>query len=253
MSVIYVVGIGPGGADTITPQAMKILQSCDVIAGYEKYVDMVKDLVPGKILYTSGMTHEAERCGYVLFLAKDFGLKVALVSSGDSGVYGMAGLMLEVADGSGVEVRVIPGITAANSCAAILGAPLMNDYAAISLSDRLASWDVIKRRLVSACTGDFVICLYNPASSLRPYSFMKACDTILHYRDSKTPAGYVRNAGRDGESSRIMTLREIRNCQDVDMLCTVIIGNSQTYVLGGKMITPRGYDVKGNSRATPCP
>ncbi|MBQ6970818.1 MAG: precorrin-3B C(17)-methyltransferase [Synergistaceae bacterium] len=239
--MIYVVGIGPGGAETITPQAMKILQSCDVIAGYEKYVDLVKDLVPGKILYTSGMTHEAERCGYVLFLAKDFGLNVALVSSGDPGVYGMAGLMLETASGSSVEVRIIPGITAANSCAAILGAPLMNDYAAISLSDRLTEWQLIEKRLLAASSGDFVICLYNPASSLRPDNLKKACDVIMRRRDSETPAGYVRNAGRGNEASRIMTLGQLRECNDIDMFCTVIVGNSKTYILDGKMITPRGY------------
>ena len=243
MAVIYVVGIGPGGAETITPQAMNVLRSCDVIAGYDRYVDLVKDLAPGKILYTSGMTHEAERCRYVLFLAKDFGLNVALVSSGDSGVYGMAGLMLEVAAGSGVEVIVIPGITAANSCAAVLGAPLMNDYVTVSLSDSLTDWSVIERRLIAACSGDFVICLYNPASNHRPGNFRKACDIIRRYYDTTTPAGYVRNIGREGETHCVMTLGEIRECREIDMLCTVIIGSSQSYILNGRMITPRGYNL----------
>ncbi|MBQ3585835.1 MAG: precorrin-3B C(17)-methyltransferase, partial [Synergistaceae bacterium] len=212
MAVIYVVGIGPGGAETITPQAMNVLQSCDVIAGYAKYVDMVRDLVPEKILYSNGMTKEIERCKYSLWFAKECGKNVALVSSGDSGVYGMAGLMLEVASGSGVEVKIIPGITAANSCSAILGAPLMNDYVTVSLSDHLTEWRIIEKRLIFACMGDFVICLYNPASSKRPNNFKKACNVILRYYDNDTPAGYVRNIGREGESSEITTLEKIRKC-----------------------------------------
>ena len=240
MPVIYVVGIGPGGAETITPQAMNILRECDVIAGYEKYVDMIRDLIPGKILFTSKMTQERERCEWSLTFARDFGKNVALVSSGDSGVYGMAGLMLEIASGSGVDVKIIPGITAANSCASVLGAPLMNDYVTISLSDYLTEWRIIEKRLIFACMGDFVICLYNPASSKRPENFKNACNIILRYYDGDTPAGFVRNIGRDGETHGVMTLDEIREC-DIDMLCTVIIGNSQTYILDGKMITPRGY------------
>ena len=243
MAVIYVVGIGPGGAETITPQAMNVLQSCDVIAGYAKYVDMVRDLVPGKFLYSSPMTHEIERCREVLKISQKFGYDVALVSSGDSGVYGMAGLMLEVASGSGVEVKIIPGITAANSCSAILGAPLMNDYVTVSLSDHLTEWRIIEKRLIFACMGDFVICLYNPASSKRPKNFKKACDIILRYYDNDTPAGYVRNIGREGESSEITTLEKIRKC-NIDMFCTVIIGNSQTHIIDGKMITPRGYKLE---------
>ena len=243
MPVIYVVGIGPGGSETITPQAMNILLSCDVIAGYVKYIDMVRDLVPGKILYSSPMKMEVKRCRDVLMFARDFGKNVALVSSGDSGVYGMAGLMLEIASGSGIDVKIIPGITAANSCAAVLGAPLMNDYVTISLSDYLTEWRIIEKRLIFACMGDFVICLYNPASSKRPENFKKACDVILRYYDNDTPAGFVRNIGREGETHEVMTLDEIRK-RDIDMLCTVIIGNSQTYILDGKMITPRGYKLE---------
>ena len=243
MPVIYVVGIGPGGSETITPQAMNILQSCKVVAGYVKYVDMIRDLVPGKFLYSSPMKMEVERCRDVLKISQEFGYDIALISSGDSGVYGMAGLMLEVASGSGVDVKIIPGITAANSCAAVLGAPLMNDYVTISLSDYLTEWRIIEKRLIFACMGDFVICLYNPASSKRPKNFRRACDIILRYYDGDTPAGFVRNIGRDGETYGVMTLDEIRRC-DIDMLCTVIIGNSQTYILDGKMITPRGYKLE---------
>ena len=241
MAVIYVVGIGPGGAETITPQAMEVLRYCDVIAGYSKYIDMVRDIVPGKILYSSGMTQEIDRCSMAMKFAKDYDKNVALISSGDAGVYGMAGLMLEVASGSGIDVRIIPGVTAANSCSAILGAPLMNDYATISLSDRMTEWRVIERRLTAACIGDFVICLYNPASLHRPDNLKKACDIVLTWREPDTPAGYVRNAGRNGQTHEIMTLTKLRSCRNIDMLCTVIIGNSQTYILDGKIITPRGY------------
>ena len=238
--MIYVVGIGPGGADTITPQALNVMLSCDVVAGYEKYVDLVRDLVPGKILYSSKMKQEVERCNDVLVMAREMGKNVALISRGDSGVYGMAGLMMEV---TGVEVRVIPGITAANSCAAILGAPLMNDYVTISLSDLMTDWSIIEKRLIAACEGDFVICIYNPASNHRPDNLKKACKIIMNYRKPETPAGYVRNIGRDGETHRIMTLKKLMSCREIDMLCTVIIGNSQTYILDGKMITPRGYNL----------
>ena len=243
MPVIYVVGIGPGGDDTITPQAMNVLRSCQVIAGYEKYIDMVRDLVPGKFLYSSPMKMEVERCRDVLKISQLFGYDIALISSGDSGVYGMAGLMLEIASGSGIDVKIIPGITAANSCAAILGAPLMNDYVTVSLSNHLTEWRIIEKRLIFACMGDFVICLYNPASSIRPKNFMNACDIILRYYDNDTPAGYVRNIGREGECSEVTTLEKIRK-YNIDMFCTVVIGNSQTYILDGKMITPRGYKLE---------
>ena len=240
--MIYVVGIGPGSFEMITPQALEAMRSCDVIVGYVKYVDLVKDLVPQKIFYTSGMTHELERCEAALKFAKSDGLSVALISSGDSGVYGMAGLMLEVAARSGVEVRIIPGITAANSCASVLGAPLMNDYVTVSLSDRLTDWHIIERRLIAASSGDFVICVYNPASKQRPDNFRRACDVIMRRYRPTTPAGYVRNMGRGEMTHAVMTLREIREA-DIDMLCTVIIGNSQTYILDGRMITARGYNI----------
>ncbi|MBQ3401850.1 MAG: precorrin-3B C(17)-methyltransferase [Synergistaceae bacterium] len=239
--MIYVVGIGPGSPEEITPEALSIMQSCDIIAGYTKYIDLVRDLVPGKILFSSGMGQELDRCNMALLFVREFGKSVALISSGDAGVYGMAGLMLEAAAGSGVDVEIVPGITAATSCAAILGAPLMNDYATISLSDYLTEWGTIERRLKAACSGDFVICIYNPSSSKRPEHFRRACDIVLKYYPPETPAGYVRNAGREGSSHEIMTLAKIRECPKIDMLCTVIIGNSKTYILDGKMITRRGY------------
>ena len=236
--MIYVIGIGPGGIDEITPRAFEAMKSCDVIAGYTRYVELIKKFFPDKIFYVSGMRAERERCLMALKFSREYHYDVALISSGDAGVYGMAGLMLELTDGE--DVKIIPGITAANSCAAILGAPLMNDYVTVSLSDRITEWPVIVKRLISACSGDFVICVYNPASKLRPDNFMKACDIILRYYAPDTPAGYVRNMGRGEMTHAVMTLREIRDC-DIDMLCTVIIGNSQTYILDGKMITSRGY------------
>ena len=237
--LIYVIGIGPGGIDEITPRAIESLKNCDAVVGYTRYVELLREELAGKIVRTSGMRQERERCEEALSLAQD-AKTVAVISSGDSGVYGMAGLMLEVAQGSGQEVRVIPGITAANSCAAVLGAPLMNDYVTISLSDILTDWSTIERRLIAACEGDFVICSYNPASNHRPEHFRRACEILLRHKSPQTPAGYVRNISREGQEHEVLTLVEIAT-RKIDMLCTVIIGNSQSYILDGKIITPRGY------------
>ena len=239
---IYVIGIGPGGLDEITPRALEIIRSCDAVVGYSKYLALIESELAGKIIHVSGMTHELERCRLSLKLAHEYGKSVALISSGDSGVYGMAGLMLEVAAGSEQKVIIIPGITAANSCAAILGAPLMNDYVTISLSNIMTSWEVISRRLIAACLGDFVICIYNPASSKRPDNFERACKILLEHKSPDTPAGYVRNIGREGETHEVTTLEKIMNCK-IDMLCTIVIGNSQSYIIDGKIITPRGYNI----------
>ncbi len=238
--MIYVVGIGPGGIDEITPKALKALNDCEIISGYSRYIELIRSHFPGKIFMSYSMREELKRCHDALALSRE-NKNVALISSGDSGVYGMAGLMLEVASGSDEEIQIISGITAANSCASILGAPLMNDYANISLSDLLTDWSIIERRLICACEGDFVICIYNPASKHRPDNFTRACEILIHHGKSEsTIAGYVRNVGREGEIRKVTTLGEIKN-EDIDMLCTVIIGNSKTYVSNGKMITPRGY------------
>ena len=246
--MIYVIGIGPGGIDQMTPRALEAMKSCSLIAGYEKYVDLVKDYFPDKSFYSSGMKSERERCEYVLDFAQKFKKDAALISSGDAGVYGMAGLMLEAAQGSGVDVRIIPGITAANSCAALLGAPLMNDYAVISLSDLMTPWETITQRLIAACHGDFVICIYNPASRHRPDNFKKACEILLERKSPDTPAGWVRNSGRKNEEAYVTTLGEIMNEPQIDMFCTIIIGNSQSYILDGKIITPRGYNTSDSNR-----
>lgn len=237
--MIYVIGTGPGGLDEITPRAIEALRNCDSVVGYTRYVELLREELDGKAVFSSGMRQERERCELALKLSQS-GKSVALISSGDSGVYGMAGLMLEISSGSGQEVTIIPGITAANSCAAILGAPLMNDYATISLSDILTDWSTIERRLIAACVGDFVICIYNPASNHRPEHFRRACEIMLRHKSPQTPAGYVRNISRDGQEHEVLTLGEIAS-RKIDMLCTVIIGNSQSYILDGKIITPRGY------------
>ena len=239
--MIYVIGIGPGGIDEITPRALNALNECEIISGYSRYIELIRSHFPGKTFMSYSMHQELKRCNDALILSREY--DVALISSGDSGVYGMAGLMLEIASGSGEEIRIIPGITAANSCAALLGAPLMNDYVTISLSDLMTDWSIIERRLIASCEGDFVICIYNPASNHRHDNFIRACEILIHHgRDKNTPAGYVRNAGRDDEFMKVTTLGEIMN-ERIDMLCTIIIGNSKSYVLNGKMITPRGYEL----------
>ena len=238
--MIYVIGTGPGEIDGITPKALKALNECEIISGYSRYIDLIREYFPEKKFLSYSMRQEVKRCHDALALSRE-NKNIALISGGDSGVYGMAGLMLEVASGSGEEIRIIPGITAANSCAAILGAPLMNDYATISLSDLLTDWSVIKKRLICACEGDFVICIYNPASNHRPDNFIRACEIMIQNGKNKnTPAGYVRNIGRENEFSKVTTLGEIMN-EKIDMLCTVIIGNSKSYISDGKIITPRGY------------
>lgn len=238
--MIYVIGTGPGEIDGITPKALNALKECEIISGYSRYIDLIREYFPGKIFMSYSMRQEVQRCHDALELSRE-NKNIALISGGDSGVYGMAGLMLEVASGSGEEIRIIPGITAANSCAAILGAPLMNDYVTISLSDLLTDWEIIEKRIICACEGDFVICIYNPASNHRPDNFIRACEIMIHHGKNKnTPAGYVRNIGRENEFRRVTTLGEIMN-EKIDMLCTVIIGNSKSYISDGKIITPRGY------------
>lgn len=238
--MIYVVGIGPGGPEQMTPQAKEALNVCDVIMGYKKYIELIRPHFPGKKFEISAMKEERDRCGEALKKSLD-GETVALVSSGDPGVYGMAGVMIEVADGR-TEVIIVPGITAANSAAALLGAPLMHDFAVISLSDLLTPWEMIEKRIAAAAATDFVICLYNPASSARTEQFPRACEIISAYRSPNTPAAWVRNAGRRGEEKHITMLKEIKD-EKLDMFCTVIIGNSTTKIVDGQMVTPRGYEI----------
>jgi len=243
MGKIYVVGMGPGGPLDMTPRARKAIEEADLVVGYNTYINLIQDYFPGKQFIRSGMTREVERCRLVLEKALE-GYNVALVSSGDSGIYGMAGIMLEVVNksGSAVDVEVIPGITAASTAAAVLGAPLMHDFAVISLSDLMTPWELICKRIECAAQGDFVICLYNPKSKNRSDYINIAREIILKYRDLKTPVGIVRNAGRPEQASVITTLGDMLD-NEIDMFTVVLIGNSQTYTENGRMITPRGYTV----------
>jgi precorrin-3B C17-methyltransferase len=238
---IFVVGLGPGNKNQMTAKAIEALEECDCIVGYNVYIDLIKKQFPEKEFITSPMKKEVERCRAAINKALE-GKKVAMVSSGDAGVYGMAGIIHELAEPyPEIEIEVIAGITAACSGAAILGAPLIHDFVVISLSDLLTPFEKIEKRLRSAASGDFVICIYNPSSIKRGDYLMKACDIIMESQDKKTVAGIVRNIGREGESHEIMTLEQLRD-KKVDMFTTVIIGNSQTRVINNKMVTPRGYN-----------
>jgi precorrin-3B C17-methyltransferase len=240
LSTIFVVGIGPGAYEKMTIEAADALRNCDVIIGYTVYVDLVKEHFAEKEFLTTPMKKEVDRCVMAFEEAKK-GKVVSMICSGDAGVYGMAGLMYQVgADYPEVELEIISGTTAATAGAAVLGAPLIHDFCLISLSDLLTPWEKIESRLLHAAEADFVICLYNPSSRKRHDYLQKACDLMLRHKAEDTVCGLVGNIGREGEHSRILTLKELRDTQ-VDMFTTVFIGNSQTRNLNGKMVTPRGY------------
>lgn len=240
MGKLIVVGIGPGNYENMTVKADRALQSCDVIIGYHVYVDLIKDQYPDKEFMSTPMTKEAQRCQMALDAAKE-GKTVAMVCSGDSGIYGMAALIYELR-GESIEpqIEVVPGLTAACSGGALLGAPLTHDFAVISLSDRLTSWEKIEKRLESAAEADLSIVLYNPSSKGRPDYLMRACDILLRRLPSDRICGIVQHIGREGENWRVLTLGQLRDTK-VDMFCTVFIGNEMTKEIGGKMVTPRGY------------
>ncbi len=240
MNKIYVVGIGPGAYEQMTIRAVDALKACDVIIGYTVYVDLVKEHFPDKEFQTTPMRREVDRCK-MAFAEADRGRTVAMICSGDAGVYGMAGLMYEVGTAyPDVELEIIPGVTAATGGAAVLGAPLVHDFCLISLSDLLTPWEKIEARLLHASEADFVICLYNPSSRKRHDYLKKACDLMLQYKDAETICGIVSNIGREGEQMQVMSLAALRD-QDVDMFTTVFVGNTQTKLIDGKMVTPRGY------------
>ena len=242
---LYVVGMGPGEKKQMTGQALEVMGRCQVIAGYTVYVDLVRGLFPQKEFLTTAMTREEERCRKAFECCME-GKNTAMICSGDAGVYGMAGLILELAQQyPGVRVRIVPGITAACAGAAVLGAPLMHDFAVISLSDRLTPLEDIWNRVEAAAQADFVICLYNPASKGRPDFFRQACSRILKYRAEDTVCGLAVNIGREGEEMEVLPLEELKD-RRVDMFTTVYIGNSHTRQIGPYMVTPRGYRYEGN-------
>ena len=242
MGRLFVVGMGPGDRANMTHAAYDALRAADVLCGYATYVDLAHALVPDKPTHVSGMGGELERCRWAVQAAQT--QDVALVCSGDAGVYGLAGLAIRLAhDVPGVQVEVIPGVTAALAGAAVLGAPLINDYCTISLSDYLTPWEVIEHRLRCVGEAGIAICLYNPSSAHRPDHLRRACDVLLQTRDAATPCGWVRNAGRCGQEHRLLTLGELRD-ERVDMLTTVFVGAPQTVRVGGRLVTPRGYEVR---------
>lgn len=237
---IYVMGIGPGGLEYMAPAARTALEEVDVVVGYKTYIHLVESIIQDKEVISSGMRKEVDRCEQVLDIARS-GKSVALISSGDAGIYGMAGILLELADGE-MDVEVIPGISAANAAAACLGAPLMHDWATISLSDLLTDWTLIQKRLDCAAQADFVIALYNPKSKGRTTQIVEAREIMLRHKSPETVVGIVRNAMRDGQEVEITTLDRMLD-HEINMFTVVVIGNSNTMVKAGKMVTPRGYRV----------
>ena len=238
MGKLYVIGIGPGGLDEMTLRAVKAIEESDIIVGYTKYIEMVKDLIKDKEIFKTGMRGEEERCREALELSKD--KKVALISTGDSGIYGMAGLILQMQEGESVEI--IPGVTASSAAGSVIGAPLMHDNCNISLSDLMTPYDLIKKRVRNAADADMIISLYNPRSKGRPHYLREAIEIIKEYRELNTPVAVVRHALRDGQEYKLFTLENFDE-EVVDMFSIVIVGNSQSFIKNGKFITPRGYDV----------
>ena len=240
-NVVFVVGLGPGDPRFLTAQAQSALTQAEVLCGYTVYLDLVRPYFPDKLYYSTGMTKEIDRCRWALDTARA-GRDVALVCSGDAGVYGMASPLLELApDYPDVAVDIVPGLTAALSGGAVLGAPLAHDFCVISLSDRLTPWEVIEKRLACAAMGDFCVALYNPSSKGRPDYLAKAVRILLENgKSADTVCGLVRNIGRDGQTARVLSLAQLESTA-VDMFTTVYIGNATTKQLGGRMVTPRGY------------
>ena len=246
--MITVVGMGPGKEAMMTEEALAALDRADVIIGYTVYLELLGDRFAGKEYLSTPMKQEVARCR-MCFEQAAMGKEVAMICSGDAGIYGMASLMFELGEEYDAEhpgtsmltdICVIPGITAASSGAAVLGAPLNHDFCVISLSDLLTPWELIEKRLRAAAEGDFAIAIYNPSSRKRHDYLQKACDILMEKADPERACGYVRNIGRDGTESHVCTLAELRDTQ-VDMFTTVFVGNSQSRIIGDRLVTPRGY------------
>ena len=239
-NVVFVVGLGPGDPRFLTAQAQSALTQAEVLCGYTVYLDLVRPYFPDKLYYSTGMTKEIDRCRWALETARS-GRAVALVCSGDAGVYGMASPLLELAEHfPDVTVEVVPGLTAALSGGAVLGAPLAHDFCVLSLSDRLTPWEVIERRLAAVASADFCICLYNPRSRKRADRLSRAAKIMLEWKAPDTLCGWVRNIGREGQQSGMCRLSELGEI-DADMFTTVFVGNADTKRVDGRMVTPRGY------------
>ena len=240
---LFVVGIGPGDPDHMTARVQSVLNEAEFIVGYKTYIDLIRPLLTHQQIVATGMRQEIDRCQEAIRLAAE-GHSVAVISSGDAGVYGMAGILIECLDQDGLldlPLEIIQGVTAASAAASMLGAPLMHDFAVISLSDLLTPWEVIEKRVRLAAEGDFILAIYNPKSKGRTKHIETLREILLRYRSPETPVGLVREALRGEESSvQITTLVDFTN-HPIDMLTTVIIGNSQTRILGPYMVTPRGY------------
>lgn len=237
---LYIVGFGAGNEDGMTLAARKAIEKSDLIVGYTVYTDLLRKIFPDKEYFQTPMMKEKERCQKAVETAAA-GKTVSIICSGDSGVYGMASLALELAaDYPQLKTEVIPGITAALSGGALAGAPLGHDFAVISLSDLLTPWETIEKRLECAAEGDFAIAIYNPSSKKRQDYLKKACDVLLRYKSGDTVCAAAKNIGREGEAYSVMTLSELRN-YEADMFTTVFVGSSQTRNINGKMVTPRGY------------
>ena len=240
MNKIYIVGMGPGSEEQITAQAIKALDTSDAIVGYTLYLELLPERYKDKELISTPMRREEERCR-IAFEEAAKGKIVSVVCSGDAGIYGMASLMFEIGrEYPDIALEVVPGITAANSGAAILGAPLSNDFCTISLSDLLTPWEMIEKRLASAAEADFSIAIYNPGSRTRRDHLKRACDILLKVIEGERPCGYVENIGRENMKVKVCTLKELRDTE-VNMFTTVFIGNSSAEIIDGRLVTKRGY------------
>lgn len=247
---LYVVGIGPGYEEHMTPRAKQCIEESDVIIGYETYIALIEHLIKGKEVHAYPMTQEVERANQAIELAEN-GRTVSLVSSGDAGIYGMAGLVYEVLaekgwkKENGIYVEVVPGVSALNSCAALIGSPLMTDFAVVSMSDLLVPWDIIVQRVDAAAKGDYVIVIYNPQSKKRVHQLRDTRDLLLKYREPGTPVAIIKAAYRDNQKIIMTDLEHLLEHTDsLGMLSTVIIGNSSTFMYDGLMVNPRGYQSK---------
>lgn len=247
---LYIVGVGPGHHDHMTFRAKEVIAQSDTIVGYETYVNLVRDLIDGKTVYRYAMTQEVERARQCIDLAKS-GKIVSLVSSGDPGIYGMAGLIYETLAESdweprdGLQVEIVPGVSALNSCASIIGSPLMTDFAVISMSDLLVPWEIIVKRAEAAARGDFVIVIYNPASKKRIHQLQDTREILLKYRKPSTPVAIIKGAFRESQDIVLTDLESLpKHSEKLGMISTVIIGNSSTYTYKDLMINPRGYKSK---------